>query len=134
MLDRNRIGVLYLKFEINKTDNTFDLNQIDNIGDAVQILKNGTISHGRANGKVLGVLSDVYFDCDAYVGTVQVKGVAQFRYNRAGDPPIFGEGISGDGGGQVVQLYNNITKQFSPSTIGVVISFDRRTSICEVIL
>ena len=122
-VDNNGIGALFGTFEIAKTNDEYDLT-IDDVGKAVVLAGGNLISYGSLGGNLLGLLEHV----SGGLSTVQLSGVARFKYNESMPIPIVGGSVLVDGDGCVYRhpgdLIHNTT----------VINVDDIRKTCDVLL
>ena len=132
-VDNNGLGALYATFDIDTTDNKYDLTA-SNIGDAVSLSGNNEVDHGSDGGELLGRLEHV----DNGLATVQIAGVARFDINTGEDSPQLGNGVVVDGAGKVYQAPAIAGATGDPAggniARGTVIAVDSTNHTCDIIL
>jgi len=113
------IGGVYATFEIDKTDDEFDLTAEDE-GSAVALSGDNETDHGADDDPFLGQLVSVQDD----IAVVQVKGVVRAPYD-ATAAPVLGGAVAVNGVGKV---------KAAASGRGFVIALDATAETADVLL
>jgi hypothetical protein len=129
-IDNNGIGALYATFEVHQSGEDYDLT-LDDVGTAVSLVGNQTISHGSDAGQVVGRLEHVA----GGLATVQVAGVVRLAVNTGKTAPGVGDAVVVDGAGKVYQA-PAVSEDPAGGNIarGTVLAVDSVDHTCDILL
>lgn len=120
-VSNNGIGALYGTFDVDQTENDYDLTA-DDVGKAVALSGDNEVDLGSDAGLLLGRLEHV----QEGLATVQVSGVVRLPY--VSPAPTVGDQVVINGSGSVKQVGTG-----EPGR-GIVLAVDGAAATCDVLL